>query len=567
MASRNLCSGSADLSLRSDRYRPRWSLVGVAVGAAGYVASLTPTLLPRTDITQGIASSVVAVVGYGIGVIGESCARALADRVRSGRGSLPAPRRFKWRVAITVGIVAAAAAFTPLGVAWQQQQRVVVEVPGAAPTTPIVVVLTIGFVLVFRYFGLGLRALTRKISRILGRRGCISGGSGALANGGAILIIGAGFAVIAVLGYGASLIVFNRMNNQQPVAQIQPVSPLRSGGPGSGISWQSLGVQGRWFVSEGPTPAQISVVTGRSAVEPIRTYAGIETNADAQARARQAVADLVRAGGLERANIVVYTPSTNGYVDSTAAAAAEFVTDGDIASVSMQYTILPSSLSMVLDQAKALDAGIYLLRAAREAIAALPPDRQPRLYVYGESLGAYGSMAPFDGVGIAGFGELVAGAVWAGPPASSAYWRQLNSQATGGPGWQPIVADGSVVRYAADAAGLAQPAAPWSRTRGVFLQNSTDPVVWWSPDLIWNRPAWLDQPRGPGVPAEMTWLPLITFWQVFVDMPAAGGMPPGVGHNYQPDIGPTWVAVMQPKDWGLSQDAKLQLALKALPTH
>lgn len=534
-------------------------------GCAGYVASLTPTLLPRTNFTQALASSVTAVAGYAIGAIGEAVVRAVSDRVRRGR-SLPArPQRIstKWRLVITGGLVVIAAAFTPWAVSTQVSQRTEMQVPGSAPSTPMAIILSAVLFVVLLCVGRGVRRLTGRISRRFGRRGW----NAVAADGTAVVIVIVGFAVIVGAAYGGSLIIFNRMNNAQPAAQVQPTSPLRSSGPGSPISWQSLGVQGRWFVSEGPTAAQISAVTGRPALEPIRTYAGIETNGEAKARAQQAVDDLVRAGGLNRDRIVVYTPSTNGYVDATASAAAEYVADGNVASVSMQYTILPSALSMVLDTAQSLDAGRYLLSAVTAAVDKLPAAKRPKLYVYGESLGAYGSLAPFDGVGVEGFHRLVTGAVWAGPPANSAYWEQLNAQATAGPTWQPIVANGSVIRYAANAAGLDQPDAPWGQARGVFLQNATDPVVWWSPGLLFHRPGWLDEPRGPGVPAEMRWLPLVTYWQVFVDMPAAGGMPAGVGHNYEPSIGPAWTAVMQPAGWGSEQETRLQTALKGAANH
>jgi uncharacterized membrane protein len=164
---------------------------------------------------------------------------------------------------------------------------------------------------------------------------------------------------------------------------------------------------------------------------------------------------------------------------------------------------------------------------------------------------------------VAGLTDQADGALWAGPPASSEYWQQLSALATTGPTWQPILDDGQVFRFAADSAGLAEPAKPWGPVRGVYLQNATDAVVWWSPDLIASRPGWLNNPRGPDVPSAMTWLPLITFELVLVDMPAAGAMPPGIGHNYLPNIGPAWVAVLQPGDWTPAKTAKLQVALDA----
>ena len=50
----------------------------------------------------------------------------------------------------------------------------------------------------------------------------------------------------------------------------QPTTPLRSGGPGSLIGWDTLGYQGRNFAGSGPTAQQISTFTGAAALEPIR---------------------------------------------------------------------------------------------------------------------------------------------------------------------------------------------------------------------------------------------------------------------------------------------------------
>ncbi|MEI8083376.1 MAG: hypothetical protein WCI74_16180, partial [Actinomycetes bacterium] len=48
---------------------PGWSLVGVLLGSFGYVAALSPTLLPRTSVTQALACALVAMTFYAIGAI------------------------------------------------------------------------------------------------------------------------------------------------------------------------------------------------------------------------------------------------------------------------------------------------------------------------------------------------------------------------------------------------------------------------------------------------------------------------------------------------------------------
>lgn len=538
-----------------------WSILGAALAAVGYVASLTPTLLPRTTLSQAAASALVVVTCYAIGASIEG----LIDwGLRKFRPEATIhPRRFDRPLAVaTLVFFVIAAAFTPSRMQWQAEQAQSVGVD-SHPSWPLVIIFTFVLFIVFLYIGRGIRALARKLGGQIGRLFGWEGASHELVRGllgrVATVVI---FAVVIVGLYGASTIAFNSVNNSTD-GQTQPTSPTRSGSPQSLISWQSIGQAGRDFVSQGPQPAAISQVTHKSAQEPVRIMAGVESADTLQARADLVLADLERAGGLKRSHVIVYTPSDNGTVDPNAASAAEFVTNGDVASVAMQYTVLPSFLSYALSQSTSLDAGMILFDTIHQAIQELPENERPKLYVYGESLGAFGSQAPFADQGIPAIVDKTDGALWAGPPSTSQLWDELNAQATGGTPWQPVVAGGTVVRFAADQDSIVAPDTEWGPKRALYLQNPTDPVVWWPGSVLTQRPAWLDEPRGPGVPAEMTWLPLITFEQMLLDMPFAVSMPPGVGHNYFEAVGPAWVEILMPANWTSEQTVALQQALKS----
>lgn len=535
---------------------PSWSMVGVLLGAIGYVCSLTPTLLPRPTSTQVLASTIVVMTMYAIGATGQALVMSIVRLVAGANMTRPAHHRHI-RLAATAFAIVIAAAFTPLGMRWQAEQFASTAVPGSPPDALAVVIGTLIASIALLYVGRAFRRLGRAAAAALSSRTRLPSAVSTVAGGFAVAAV---VAVMCSAAYAASLVLFNQQNNSV-AGQQPPASATRSGSAQSLIPWQTLGNSGRDFVTGGPTPAQISEVTGTPAAEPVRIYAGLESADSLTAQATLAVEDLRRAGGFGRRAIIVYTPSTNGLVDPTAADAAEYVLGGDVASVSMQYTVLPSSLSFVLSKDTSLTAGEILFTTFRQAIDAIPQAQRPRLYVYGESLGAFGSQAPFAGKGLAGLTSQSDGALWAGPPAASEYWRELSAQATAGPSWAPVIDDGRVVRFAATAAGLAEPHSYWGPVRGVFLQNSTDPVVWWSPELIASRPTWLAEPRGPHVPSAMSWFPLISFELVFVDMPAAVTMPPGIGHNYLPDIGPAWISVLQPTGWTPAQTVRLQRAL------
>src|ERR1700693_1171947 len=68
----------------------RLDFVGVGFGAVFFCLSLTPSLLPRNYLFQGLIGGINAAIGYGIGVvIGALVWRALG---RGGRGGGARPR-------------------------------------------------------------------------------------------------------------------------------------------------------------------------------------------------------------------------------------------------------------------------------------------------------------------------------------------------------------------------------------------------------------------------------------------------------------------------------------------
>ncbi len=174
--------------------------------------------------------------------------------------------------------------------------------------------------------------------------------------------------------------------------------------------------------------------------------------------------------------------------------------------------------------------------------------RWPELVTYGLSLGSYAAQAPFGSVG--DITTRADGALFVGTPSSTPLWRTLTrSRDPDSPQWRPLVDGGPTVRFGADAADLASVDGPWGTARIAYLQHASDPVVWWSWDLLTREPDWLTEPRGPDVTARMHWYPVITFLQVSVDLMFAVTVPDGHGHNYTSQIVGAWAAVTQPAGW------------------
>jgi uncharacterized membrane protein len=215
---------------------------------------------------------------------------------------------------------------------------------------------------------------------------------------------------------------FSVRNTTTAEGVAQPTSGLRSGGPGSLVSWESLGRQGRTITGTGPTAEAITKWNGSEAKEPIRAYAGTLSAEDVEARAKLAVADLERAGGFDRGNLLVATTTGSGWLDSGAIDSFEYLTGGDSALVAMQYSYLPSWLSYLVDQKKAREAGRELFDAVYDRWSRRPAADRPRLFVFGLSLGSFGGETAFSGE--YDLRNRTAGALFAGPPNFNTLYRE-----------------------------------------------------------------------------------------------------------------------------------------------
>jgi uncharacterized membrane protein len=116
--------------------------------------------------------------------------------------------------------------------------------------------------------------------------------------------------------------------------------------------------------------------------------------------------------------------------------------------------------------------------------------------------------------------------------------------------WLPTFRDGSLLRFTGKESCLAQGDQRWGPMRFVYIQHASDPMCFFSPDLLYRRPAWLLDPRGPDVSPSLRWYPIVTFLQTAFDLPMATSVPIGYGHNYAPSSYlDAWIAVSQPSGW------------------
>lgn len=556
--------------LRSVEHAIRPNYTGVVIGAIFFAWSVSPSLLPRTWIFQGLVSGISAVIGYGVGCVLEWAFRKwawprLPVRVRArARFMQPSDAvRQTIKAVIVLGAAVGAAAILARSARWQRDLQMLM---GMEPTdtssylrAELLAAATVALVIgVFRV----VRWLIRSIVRVLHIDWRIP----------RAIALPAGFIVVLVLSvmlfqgvlakafFSVANSAFSVRNSNTSPAAVQPTLAERSGSPVSLAPWNTLGSEGRWFVSYVPTAERIAQVTGQPAREPIRVYAGLESAETPEAIAELIVKELDRTHAWDRKVLVLATTTGTGWVDSTTAASIEYMYGGDTAFAATQYSYLPSVLSFLSDKSKAADAGRLLVHAVHERWAALPPDQRPKLLVSGESLGSQGSEAAFTGLD--DIRTLVDGVLWVGPPNSNRIWHQLTVRRDPGtPEILPVYADGLIVRFAADAENLHRPDRPWIEPRIVYLQHASDPIVWWSPDLLFEQPDWLMEPRGSDVSKSIRWWPVVTFWQVSADMANAQGVPSGHGHRYGTLVLDGWAAVAQPENWNPDLEARIRQAL------
>jgi uncharacterized membrane protein len=516
-------------------------------GAVIFAAlSFTPTLLPRTGVIQGLVCGVNAAIGYGLGVFVAWVWRAFADR------EARTPKPIAWRIFAVGGGLLLLVAFI-LGQYWQHEIR---DLMGVTDYNLALVVAmpVIAFVLfaILLLISRGIRGVYRWVAGLLGR---LVGPRAARATGGILVFVAVWLLVTGVLLDGlvsAMDATFAVNNDAIKPGSVKPTSSLRSGGPGSLVSWDSLGREGRAFTGMGPTASDIEAVVNQPAKDPVRAYAGLDSADDTESRATLAVDDLERAGGFQRANLLVVTTTGSGWVDPAMIDTFEYFSAGDSAAIAMQYSYLPSWLSYLVDQKKAREAGRTLYDTVYDRWSKLPQDQRPKLYVAGESLGSFGAETAFSGE--YDLRNRTAGTLFAGPPNFNALFREFSDDRdTGSPEIQPIYKDGRTVRFAEDASTDIPPDdQPWAGTRVLYMMHASDPIVWWSPSLILNRPDWTSEPAGKDVLEGTVWMPFVTFWQVTADLPFATGVPAGHGHKYTGEYVDGWNATMQPA--GLSPD-------------
>jgi uncharacterized membrane protein len=541
------------------RLKASLSTAGELTGTLFFAASLSPSLLPRTYVTQGVLSGFALAAGYGMGVAGGWLWSYL---------ELPLPRERVRRVTLWVATtLSLATAFVFLREAseWQNSIRALMELEpvdsarpfrvGAIAAVVFAILLGIG-----RLFSLVFRAISQRLGRRIPRRVASVAGLFVTATVFWSVVDGVAFR----LALTAADRSFQRVDALIDPDFEGPVGPSSGGSQESLVAWEDLGRAGREFVSSGTTARALEAFLGEPALEPVRVYVGLNAAETIQERVRLAVEELSRVGAFERSVLVLVTPTGTGWVDPAAISSLEYLHRGDVASVAVQYSYLPSWLSLLVEPEYGLETAALLFSEVYGRWRELPRDRRPALYLHGLSLGALNSQQAADLYDV--IADPFSGALWSGPPFRSSMWRELTRQrAPDSPAWLPRFRDGSIVRFMNQHGMSSAPAAEWGPLRIVYLQYASDPITFFEPQALYRRPAWLDHPRGPDVSDRLRWYPVVTMLQLLADLAVADRSPPGYGHVYAAEhYIDAWIELSSPQGWTDERIVRLKRHLASL---
>ncbi len=529
------------------------SYTGIVLAVVFFSISLSPSLLPRPYVLQGILSGIVLALGYGLGVV----IKWFWDYLK-----LPLLRdKVLTRFKITLSILSAVLFFYSVYYSsqWQNDVRELMKLEASESHLPFLMML----------IAIGLAALLFLLTKLI-----------------SILFIKIKFRFKGIIPHRianvvsfflvAALVFF--LTNNMMIGKIvsaldntyliideniaSDLSPPKwqsaSGSSNSHIPWQSIGKTGQEFIINGPDKHAIESFWEKPSLQPLRVYVGLRSKETAEQRAELALQELIRTNAFERSKLVIATPTGTGWLDPHAVDTFEYIHQGDTAIVAMQYSYLPSWLTLLVDPSGAKESARQLYNKVHGYWSQLDKETRPDLYLFGLSLGAYGAETSINLMTI--INNPIQGGLFAGAPFTSTIAPMLTRHRNeGSPQWLPIIQDSSMVRFSAQENSLINESWLWGPVRVVYIQYASDPIVFFSPDLYRKEPDWMTGVRGYDVSKDFQWFPLITFFQVLFDIPMADKMPRGSSHSYSASSYiDGWVEVSTPAIWTNANTERLE---------
>ena len=525
------------------------SFLGVIAALAMYAVSVSPSLMARSWAWHAVASGILVACGYVAGVVVQNVAQ-LVIRLTGLTISASEPVELGFRIGI--GALFALWWIYAVIQSYRRARKAAALVNMPGETFGEYLLGTAGAVVVSWMLLRIVGALNRLCWMLIASLDAHMPRPAAIVVSMVILFAIMFFLTSKVIlrgGIGFFRRKAEQLNMRTARGIYQPVVPERSASPASSVTWESVGGQGRVFLGRGPSRLDIAQVCGGVAMEPIRVYSGMPTGGSGiEQAAATVVAELHRTGAFDRAVILIAASTGSGWVDEWQVQPLEFLTRGNCATASLQYSYVPSALNWLTGLEPAQEASAALFAAVRAELDLMDEADRPALFVCGESLGAFASQSVFES-----FEDVLArvdGALWVGTPAFTPMHAALTSaRHKGSPEVAPVVHNARRVRFVNEPSDLrtdlyGREFGPWGFPRVVYAQHPSDPVVWWTNKLIWTQPDWLRERAGRDVSLNVEFTRFATYIQVLADLPVAGTAPGGHGHTYHEELIPLWRGIL-----------------------
>lgn len=513
--------------------------IGLILAGVAFVYALTPSLIPRDGVLQWVVAWVSAVAVYSL---------------------------YAWSIGLwkwfwfpyyhnSIGAyIGYAISFLLLiyglsqATSWQNSVYLAAWLDPVETVRPYIIlfvsiVLFLGIIFLWRIFWRMVLILAYKWEKILPLRASLVL---------SFFLVSYGFWSIGNGVFVQSFFWFIDRSSRQvdsliPITQNTPINPLATWSDTSLIAWNTLGSKGRDFV-DGLTSSEDFeyFFPDEEYSEPLRVYAWLNSAESPEYRAELLLKEMLRVGAFSRSTLVLVTPTWTGWIDPKSIQALELLLKWDVTTVGVQYSYLPSWLTLLSDYEAWEESARRVFEVIYRYWSSLPSDDRPDLYLHGLSLGSRYSETSSD------IWDIIAdpynGALWVWPTYGNELWnrftRQRNSESSF---FSPSYWDDSLVRFFTQYGTSADVSRDWWVFRILYFQYASDAVTFFSPQSFWRAPEWMSEEFPPDISPELRFIPVVTFFQLLTDNFTATSTRSWHGHTYATkDYLTAWYRLIEP---------------------
>ena len=350
-----------------------------------------------------------------------------------------------------------------------------------------------------------------------------------------------------------------QLNALIPATLDAPTNPLASWSEFSLIDWETLWSRGREFVSGFNSREDIAEFfdSDEWILDPLRVYVWLNSWDTLEERLDLLLEEMIRVWAFSRSYLILVTPTWTGWIDPKSITPLEILLRGDVATVWLQYSYLPSWLTLLSDYEAWEEAARRAFEVVYTYWSDLPEETRPQLYLHWLSLGSRYSENSSDIWDI--IADPFAWALWVWPTFNNDLWNRFTRQRNPWSSFfSPTFWDDSLVRFFTQFWTYADLSREWGVFRILYLQYPSDAVSFFDTQSFWRVPEWMNYDFPPDISPELRFIPIVTFFQLLTDNLTATSTRSWHGHTYAAkDYLTAWFQILQPEE--ISQEKFLEL--------